>query len=391
MDDGFFVPGNHDGMAAFEGGDGKVLIVRNHELKADRPNVGPFGDQNRLLSRLDRRFFYDYGKGEAPPLGGTTTLVYDVRSQKLERHWLSLTGTMVNCAGGPTPWGSWISCEENTQRAGGNFEEDHGYVFDVPIAAQHPIEPVPLRALGRFKHEAAGVDPGTGIIYETEDLKNGLFYRFIPDRRGDPHSPGRLQALRFRDTPSLETFNSGTVRVPKRQGFAVAWVDLDNVESPGDDLRDQGFAKGAARFNRGEGIWFGEGVLYFTATHGGAKERGQIWRYGPSPVEGTPEEDRRPARIELFAEPDSADLLDCADNITIAPWGDLVVCEDGGGVDRVVGITPDGRLYEFARNALNDAEFAGATFSPDGTTLFVNIYTPGLTLAITGPWTSRRG
>ena len=76
------------------------------------------------------------------------------------------------------------------------------------------------------------------------------------------------------------------------------------------------------------------------------------------------------------------------DNITLAPWGDLIACEDGDGENFLVGVTPEGEPYRLARNAMNDSEFAGAVFSPDRTTLFVNIQTPGLTLAITGPWRS---
>jgi secreted PhoX family phosphatase len=166
----------------------------------------------------------------------------------------------------------------------------------------------------------------------------------------------------------------------------VTWIDLDDVESPEDDLRFRGFASGAARFARGEGMWYGRGAIYFACTNGGSEKKGQIWKYTPSPDEGKPEESREPGRLELFVEPNDGTLVENADNLTMAPWGDLIVCEDGSEQQFLVGVTPEGEIYKFARNAMNTSELAGATYSPDGSTLFVNIQSPGITLAITGPW-----
>jgi secreted PhoX family phosphatase len=178
------------------------------------------------------------------------------------------------------------------------------------------------------------------------------------------------------------TSNAGsTPGVPVGQPLEVEWVDLDDVESPRDDLRQQGFAKGAAVFSRGEGIWYDRSSFYFTATSGGANAKGQVWHYVPSSSER-----QASGWLELFLEPNDETLLDSCDNVTIAPWGDLLLCEDGTNEQFVVGVTPEGLLYKVARNAMNTSEFAGATFSPDWSTLFVNIYSPGLTLAITGPW-----
>ena len=103
-------------------------------------------------------------------------------------------------------------------------------------------------------------------------------------------------------------------------------------------------------------------------------------------AEGRAEERDLPGTLELFIEPNDRALVDNADNLTVAPWGDLMVCEDGGDTQYIVGVTPEGRLYKFARNALNSSELAGVTFAPDGQTLFVNIQHAGLTLAITGRW-----
>jgi secreted PhoX family phosphatase len=165
MDDGFFVPTRHDGMAAFPGPDGKTLLVRNHENNPGQLG-GPFGPANAKSDQLDAAKIYDAGDGKNMCTGGTTTLLFDTRTQKLEKHWLSLTGTVFNCCGGPTPWGSWISCEENTSRAGagGVLQQDHGFCFEVPADHEGVVDPVPLADMGRFVHEAVAVDPGSGIV-----------------------------------------------------------------------------------------------------------------------------------------------------------------------------------------------------------------------------------
>lgn len=171
----------------------------------------------------------------------------------------------------------------------------------------------------------------------------------------------------------------------------VRWIDLDDVESPNADLRRRGFLAGAARFARGEGIWAGDGELFFAATSGGAAQAGQIWRYEPSRDEGQRGERLQPGTLTLFVESPHRRMIDMCDNLTIAPWGDLVLCEDGPGDNHLVGVTRRGDIYPLARNAMVDkrgsaSELAGATFSPDGTTLFCNIQGAGVTLAITGPW-----
>ena len=183
MDDGFLVPGGHDGMAAFPGPDGKTILVRNHELEIDA-RTGAFGQSNELVNRIDSKRIHDFGQESSPALGGTTTLIYNIRTKELERQFLSLAGTMRNCAGGPTPWNTWISCEECVQKAEDTFETDHGYNFEVPALASGPVTPIPLKAMGRFYHEAVAVDARTGIVYQTEDRGDGLVYRFLPHRAG---------------------------------------------------------------------------------------------------------------------------------------------------------------------------------------------------------------
>ena len=398
MDDGLWVPGKHDGMAAFPGPDGKTILIRNHELNATDTIIGPFGWNNEKINLVDTEKIYDLGNTKAPSLGSTTTLIYDTRTATLEKHFLSLTGTIRNCAGGTTPWNTWITCEETVQKAENDFEQDHGYNFEVPVSAKPGlVEAVPLKAMGRFNHEAVAVDTRTGIVYETEDRDDGLFYRFIPEEPGKLVKGGRLQALKIRDMKAADTRNWKTrlqkiapwtyAPITVSQKMAVAWVDVENVEAPKDDLRKQGVeGKNAAKFARGEGIWFSGDAFYMACTNGGIAQKGQIWRYIPSLYEGTNREDKAPGTLELFIEPNDSNLLENADNLTVAPWGDLIICEDGSKDQYIVGVTPEGRTYQFARNASNTSELAGATFSPDGTTLFVNIQNPGITIAITGPW-----
>lgn len=388
MDDGLVVPGAADGMATFAGPGGEVIIIRNHELSPDT-EASPFGPDNALLEKVSAESVYDFGHGTTPCAGGTTTVVYDQNTQQVTSQYLSLAGTIRNCAGGPTPWGSWISCEENTTIGHPALEKDHGYNFEVPASTEVGIkEPLALREMGRFNHEAVCVDPKTGIVYQTEDRKDGLIYRFIPNQPGRLEMGGKLQALAILDAPQYETRNWKTLKEPKMEInklFSVAWIDLDNPEAPEDDLRLRGFTAGAARFARGEGMWFGDNELYFACTNGGHLGHGQVFRYLPSKFEGTTEETSDPGQLELFIEPNNTDLLKSCDNLTIAPNGHIVMCEDRP-TPRIVGVSPDGEIYHIAENIGYKTEFAGACFSPDGRDLFVNIQGAGLTLAIRGPW-----
>lgn len=388
MDDGLLVPGKHDGMAAFPGPDGRVLLVRNHEIESAWVEVSPYGPRREHFAKVDPARIYDGGRGVMPCLGGTTTLVFNPATQQLERHFLSLTGTQRNCAGGPTPWGTWVTCEEVNAEREPHEEQWHGYNFEVrPSATPQLTAPVPLKAMGRFRHEAIAVDPRSGAVYQTEDLGDGLLYRFLPTTPGNLAAGGRLQALAILGTAQADTRNwPGTPAFPRGQPLAVEWLDLAEVDSPVQDLRYRGRAAGAAIFARGEGAWWGDGEGYFAMTNGGRNLFGQIFRYRPSPHEGTTREKEEPGTLELFAEPNDTALLSNCDNLTVAPWGDLILCEDTKGPCRLIGITPAGECYVLAANPAPDHELAGVCFSPDGSTLFVNVQNPGFTVALTGPW-----
>ncbi|WP_340588848.1 alkaline phosphatase PhoX [Erythrobacter alti] len=369
MSDGGTVPDQADGMGCFDLGNGKISLVRNHEISPGGDSGGAAGPAYDTVAR-----------SLIPLPGGTTSIVLDAATLEVEREYRSLSGTIRNCAGGITPWNSWLSCEENTSRADGRINKDHGYVFEVPADSGSPVDPMPLRAMGRFNHEAACVDPATGIVYMTEDRGDSIFYRFIPAVRGDLARGGTLQALVIDGV--ADTRNHDRPAMAVGQPYAGTWVSLDDVEAPEDDLRTRGAAMGAALFARGEGLWMGEGEMFFTATSGGAAREGQIFRLRPN-ADG-------PDAIDLFYESPAASEYSFGDNILVTPFGDLIVCEDqyGAVVDNHLrGITPAGEAYPFARIRLQ-TEPAGACFSPDGRTMFVNMYSPTMTLAITGPWPS---
>jgi secreted PhoX family phosphatase len=385
MDDGFKSPGKPDGMAAFEGDGGKLVLVINHELGLKSTRLGPFADNKRLPRGFDPDLSYDSGKdGETPHLGGTTNLVFDPATGRTLARFLTLTGTDRNCAGGPMPWGSWITCEEPedlTSPRGGL----HGWCFEVKATTTGGLQkPKPLKALGRFRHEAVALDPRTGCLYLTEDRTDGLLYRFIPAKKND-FSKGKLQALAIADQPAadLRNYQPASKWPLVSEKLHVRWIDLDQVESPLDDLRIRGHQAGAARFARGEGIHRVGDEFFICCTDGGPSRRGQIFRLEPAADGGTD-------RLELFLQPEKSDLLTNGDNLCPAPWGGIVICEDlidasFSPAAHVRCVTPQGKILTLARNR-NDGEFAGGCFSPDGKWFFVNIMDQGLTLAITGPW-----
>lgn len=394
MSDGFLRPGHFDGMACFAHPTdaSKLVLVRNHEKFLSITDGGPFGEGHALLGRLPRGKLYDTTASGAPCIGGTTNVIVDAATGAFERDHLSLVGTIGNCAGGASPWGSWISCEEQQLKAGEGVNKDHGYVFEVPAAATGVVDPVPLKAMGRFGHEAVSFDPDDGIVYQTEDNYQGLFYRFIPTTPGRLADGGRLQALAIEGWEKADTRNFAadwglpTARtIAPGQPFKVGWVDLEDVEAQEELLRVRGQAAGAAIFCRGEGMAYGRdeagvGHHYFNCTEGGRHRLGQVWRYTPSTSE-----------LMLIYESTDADRLDLCDNLAMTAWGDLLICEDGWGDQYLRLLTPAGEIRDFARNAHEGKfEFCGACFSPDGRIMFVNVQQPGHTYAITGPWEALR-
>ena len=403
MSDGNATPLALDGMAAFPGPGGTVRLIRNHEDR-NAPGAGSVGG--------DPAAKYDPLAG-----GGTSTLDYDPATRTLVRDFISLNGTTINCAGG---FGlgrrSWLTGEETIAGPSRGFGQRHGYLFEVPLARGpgQLARGVPLVEAGRFSHEAAATDQRTGIVYETEDPGSGRgagFYRYIPKDPGGLAAGGRLQILGIQDKPNFDAREGQTVG----RKLPVRWIDIPEPDPEYGDEDDprgtfrQGRARGAALFNRLEGCWYDEddGSTYFVSTSGGDEKNGdvnsdryregygQVWEYRPRARSG--------GLLILHYESPGGEALDSPDNMTITPGGGLLLAEDdasdtnGEDVNRLVGITPGGDSFVFARNAISATELAGICFSPDGRTAFVNLYgdstgTPaihagkGMTCAITGPW-----
>ena len=373
---GGLTPGAHDGMAAFSAGPGKVRLVRNHEL----------GESASLVTTMTSNPYDRYA------LGGTTTLEFDTRNGEFLGGYASLGGTSRNCAGGPTPWGSWLTCEETVVQTAG---QPHGYIFEIPADGQG--NPEPIREMGRFSHEAVAVDPATGYVYETEDAgSNSGFYRFRPARPGLLHEGGTLEMLKVGGADRYDT------RWGQANGatYQVEWVPIATPDQAtavaGNFVFNQGFNQGGARFARLEGCWYGHGRIYIVSTSGGGASaqvpggQGQIWVYDPAAE-----------TISLLFQSPGAQVLNAPDNICVSPRGGLVLCEDGSGEEFVHGLTVEGEIFPFIKNTVrlngernglvgdfSGSEFAGACYSPDGDWLFVNVQSPGITFAISGPWKS---
>ncbi|MET9730675.1 alkaline phosphatase PhoX [Streptomyces sp. NPDC006458] len=375
------VPSHHDGMTALSGRGGRVHLVRNHE--------------NRVTAAI--------GVPTVPGLtydpaakGGCTALTLGSRGQVLAER-VAIAGTAVNCAGGPTPWHTWLTCEETEDRAGANgYAKDHGFIFEVDPADPHRSGAVPLKAMGRFQHEAIAVDPRHGIVYETEDAFDkpfGLFYRFLPDRPlgglGSLRAGGRLQALRVPGVPDLSVIQEAGTRFT-----GVEWVDVPDPLAAGTPIRFQDFGRrGITHAQKLEGCYWGGRSVYFVssfarrAAGSGADHYGQVWRYDPA--------HHRLTLVIVFGPDTDVQLPgESPDNICLSPAGGLMVCEDGSGAQHVFGVNRRGDVYAMARNRQNIGtpeapewgEFAGVTFSPDWRTMYLNCYDPGTTFAVNGPW-----
>jgi uncharacterized protein len=392
MNDGIATPGAHDGMSVVASDANKLVLVRNHEQGSK--TAGSFANS---------KITYDPKCN-----GGTTNIVFSPSAKQWVGAYASISGTIRNCAGGPTPWNSWISCEETSDGTHNGASKQHGYCFDIP--ATGAAKPVPMTDMGCFSHEAVAVDPVTGIIYETEDSTPSGFYRFIPNVVGRPAMGGKLQMMKLVVATNKSQNIGGvsypyfdtSVAFPDGTTWDVEWVDIDEPNKPFvsgtsyGGVVAQGLMQGASSIKRGEGCWYGNGMIFVCSTSGGAAGKGQIFAYDP----------RRETFTQLYASTGGA-AVDNPDNIAWSPRGSLILCEDGSANPQALrGLTMDGSIFPFCYNNLNfsssgmgsytrpsgrvfsgdnrGSELAGATFHDEW--LFVNIQTPGITFAITGPW-----
>ena len=381
-------PSDPDANGVFANGTGST-IVTNHEIGGAEPyGVPPVVGLT-----------YDPGAR-----GGTSTIEVDSAGNRLAQY-TSLAGTHNNCAGGITPWSTWLTCEETEARAGGARTKDHGYVFEVdPTSREANLDrsPVPLKMLGRFAHEAVAVDPQTFTVYETEDAAgpNGLYYRWTPpsgftggkgslvDLATGPggDTAGTLQAMSCSKGRRHVRDLSEATAVGTR--YTVTWVDVPDPLATTTSTRLQFTPDQVTGSRKLEGAYWGDGGAYFVASFarlsdGSANEHdGQVWFYDPVKS--------RVVLTTIFGvntDPDAdSGNFDGPDNITVSPHGGLILAEDGEGLSHLVGVTEQGKAYPLALNLVNDSEFAGPVFSADGRTLFANIQSPGYTLAISGPW-----
>ncbi|MGW5792044.1 alkaline phosphatase PhoX [Saccharopolyspora sp. NPDC003752] len=386
LESGEPTPSDPDGTAVFEG-DGQLVLINNHEVGGSEPYRVP---------TLDGLTF-DPGAG-----GGTTNIVVDDEGNRVNEY-VSLAGTHNNCAGGCTPWDTWITCEETEQRAGGAFLHDHGWCFEVDAFDRDAnLNPVPLKFLGRFSHEAISLDQVDNRIYLTEDAgsPNGLYYRWTPPT-GFTGGKGALRKLALSEggdtagtLEAMACYLGGTritdLSEATRTGtrYEVKWVEVPDRLATAASIRKQFSAGEVTSSRKLEGAYYGDGGHYFVASFARASDGsvnehdGQVWFYDPATETVTLK-----TIFKVNPNPDEDTNFDGPDNIVVDPNGGLILAEDGEGIQHLVGITKEGDSYPLARNEVSvDKEFTGPTFAKDGQLLFANIQSPGHVFAITGPF-----
>ena len=399
MSDGHLMGAQPDGMACFQNSKGQYVLLRNQELGAQK-FLRKYGISNALFKDGKR----PAGSYNEEMFGGVIRTVIDpqklakdfegemgVKSTSVVDSHYALLGTDRNCAGGQFE-DYWITCEESSAPG-------HGYAFLTHKDDRGLEKPRRIDSWGRLHREAVCVHKGTGITYMTEDRRDGCFYRFVPNEAAKPFGAGRLQALKIAGMTVTDPYPDPVDGVPPKrilkqgQSWSVSWVDVSDPSAATQTCRAQAQAKGAAVFNRCEGITQDADGIWFVASLGGPAKAGQIFRLTPQTSKGA-------QKLVLAYEVSDTALLSCPDNLVAAPWGDIVMAEDNYQASAIVKtqhvrcMKKDGTIYPLLR--LNNEgkgwrkagpEFTGACFSPDGKYLFVNLQSPlNITIAVTGPW-----
>jgi len=382
LESGELTPSDPDGTASFvrRGGAGSVL-VNNHEISGSEPFPVPHLEG----------FVYDTDAN-----GGTTNIEVDRDGQRV-REYVSLAGTHNNCAGGVTPWDTWLTCEE-TEAV---LSKRHGYVFEVdPYDQEANRDPRPIKAMGRYAHEAVAVDPREGTCYLTEDASgpNGLLYRYTPPSSALPLGKGSLRRLGDTDgdLDALVARDGSGAVVPDLSvateigtTYRVEWSAVADRDATTTATRSQ-FEEGQiTRSRKLEGMWWDDGGTYVVSSFARESDGsalahdGQVWFLDP--VEQTIE-----LKLRFAADPDVDSNPDGPDNITVSPFGGVMIAEDGSGAQHLVGTSVGGEAFFFARNELNGSEFTGPNFSYNRRMMFANIQSPGHVFSIQGPFRRQR-
>ena len=283
-----------DGGACFETKDGGWIYVSNSE-------VGSHG-------------------------GGAGALRFNEAGEKIDAYSI-LQNTTQNCAGGSTPWGTWLSCEET----------DRGQIFECDPFGESAAKVRP--ALGVFKHEAVAVDLTGGALYLTEDLPDGGLYRFVSEKGLPDLTAGKLEIASL---------------VERSGSSYLSWYEIPDPLADKSPTRDQVGSR--ASFNGGEGIVCHEGQVFFTT-----KGDNRVWCY-----------DTRSGEINIIYDiRKSKDaILSGVDNLTITPSGDVLVAEDGGNM-QIVAITPNHQIMPIVQVVGHErSEICGPAFNPSHDRLY---------------------
>lgn len=331
-----------NGLRLPEGFTSRVVATSGEPVGATGYVWPPNPDGAAVFAQPDSGWIYVANSESPIPDGGASMLRFDQDGEVVDARRI-LEGSVLNCAGGATPWGTWLSCEEVPT----------GLVYECDPTGQTPA--VRREALGVFQHEAAASDPQAQVVYLTEDVPDGALYRFVPSSWGDL-SAGELQVL-------------------VEDGGTLGWRPVPDPSGATSPTKDQ--VPGTKRFVGGEGADVYDGVLWFST-----KGDNRLWQLTPTGEDG--------AELEVVWDGATADdevIVRNVDNVKVTADGIVYVAEDGEGT-HVVVVGPDGAMWPVAQvTDAPDSEVTGPAFSPDGSRLYFSSQrSPGRTYEVSGPF-----